>query len=798
MKRAFPQKVKPVLPYMLESNVGDEQSKQGPTEVNRKACTSAAMIGLAISMGASSLLLPRQNDRAVAAEPLTAEPSVATVPAYEVAALSATPEIETAATLPVPESSAIKHSVQAGETLWRIARLYQANATAIATANGIAPGASLQVGQILQIPSVAVSTSYQVASAQLEPSSTADPAADLQVDEPSIASIDQAEILKEKQDVALDRLKQKRDELKNSLAELRSEESLGVIEDSSTAATSPRFETATAEALQDTASAEAEEAEAEAEVALNQPQAPQVAVATPEPQLQGNDPAVKEPTPEAKPAVAATQMAQLPSPVGESKQPVATQGTKALNLEAEPPVILEPQAIQAPSSVTIPEAVTEVEGANTVEQSAYRVSLGDTLDAIARNHGISREEIIRANRIANPNYIRVDQLLKIPQAQEDVQVAITPGESNVSVPTLVASVRDVPVPTIPAVGGSSPAAKSVVSESPKFQGAIAAVPKQPVAAEKSAEMQEEVKVATAPLSTAPFSDKPSQSGTSFDPDASNSPYINNLKAEIIKLREKYRTTGQSPAPTAQASQANVLKAVPTIGTTSSQKQTASSVVASRQVNAEFSPSRYTESLQAEIRTLQQKRQSGQSPAPVADTSVKPEATPKLVAAAPLGSDAYDPLVKPLVGQMVSPDLPPLAAADRYLPENAASFKGYIWPAKGVLTSGYGWRWGRMHRGIDIAAPVGTPVVAAAPGVVITAGWNDGGYGNLVEVKHPDGSITLYAHNNRVLVRPGQQVDQGQQIAEMGSTGYSTGPHSHFEIHAAGQGAVNPMTYLASR
>lgn len=790
MKRAFPQKVKPVLANMLESNGGDEQSKQGPTEVNRKACTSAAMIGLAISMGASSLLLPRQNDRAVAAEPLTVEPSVATVPAYEVAALSATPEIEpAAATLPVPESSAIKHSVQAGETLWRIARLHQVDATAIATANGIAPGGTLKVGQILQIPSVSLSTSYQVASAQLEPSSTFDPAAELPVSEPSIASVDQAEILKEQQDVALDRLKQKRDELKNSLAELRSEESQSVVEDSSAAVTSQQFETATAETLQD-----------KSESAQSQLQAPQVIASTLEPQLPGEGQAVKEPTPEAKPAVTGAQMAQIPSPVVEFNNPVAVKGTKALRVEAEPPVILEPQAIQAPSSVTIPEAVIEPQSSNTVEQNAYRVGPGDTLDAIARNHGISRTELIRANRITDPNYIRVDQLLKIPQAQEDVQVATSSRVSSVSVPTLVASASGVTVPTMPALGGSSPAANSVVSESSesqssKSQGAIAAVLKQPTLAEKSTETRAETQIATAPLSTAPFSEKPSQSGTSFDPDTSNSPYINNLKAEIIKLREKYRATGQSPAPTAQA---NMLKAVPTISAASSQKQTASLVVASRQVNAEFSPSRYTEALQAEIRTLQQKRQSGQSPAPAAATSVKSEATPKVVATAPLGSDAYDPLVKPLVGQMVSPDLPPLAAADRYLPENAASFKGYIWPAKGVLTSGYGWRWGRMHRGIDIAAPVGTPIVAAAPGVVITAGWNDGGYGNLVEIKHPDGSITLYAHNNRILVRSGQQVDQGQQIAEMGSTGYSTGPHSHFEIHAAGQGAVNPMTYLASR
>jgi murein DD-endopeptidase MepM/ murein hydrolase activator NlpD len=146
----------------------------------------------------------------------------------------------------------------------------------------------------------------------------------------------------------------------------------------------------------------------------------------------------------------------------------------------------------------------------------------------------------------------------------------------------------------------------------------------------------------------------------------------------------------------------------------------------------------------------------------------------------------------LLGKTVSPSLPPLNA-EPYLPD--ASVNGYIWPAQGVLTSGFGWRWGRMHKGIDIAGPIGTPIVAAASGTVITAGWNSGGYGNLVEIQHADGSVSLYAHNSRVNVRVGQRVQQGQQIAEMGSTGYSTGPHLHFEIHPSGQGAVNPMAYL---
>ncbi|MDX2096317.1 MAG: M23 family metallopeptidase [Leptolyngbyaceae cyanobacterium bins.59] len=120
---------------------------------------------------------------------------------------------------------------------------------------------------------------------------------------------------------------------------------------------------------------------------------------------------------------------------------------------------------------------------------------------------------------------------------------------------------------------------------------------------------------------------------------------------------------------------------------------------------------------------------------------------------------------------------------------------YVWPAKGVLTSGFGWRWGRMHQGIDIAGPVGTPISAAAGGTVTYAKWDDGGYGNLVEIKHGDGSITRYAHNSRILVRTGQEVEQRQPIALMGSTGRSTGPHSHFEIRLPGKGAVNPIALL---
>ena len=124
--------------------------------------------------------------------------------------------------------------------------------------------------------------------------------------------------------------------------------------------------------------------------------------------------------------------------------------------------------------------------------------------------------------------------------------------------------------------------------------------------------------------------------------------------------------------------------------------------------------------------------------------------------------------------------------------------GWMWPTKGVFTSGYGWRWGRMHKGIDVANNVGTPIMAARSGEVVTAGWDGGGYGYLVELRHADGSRSRYAHNSRILVRVGQNVSQGTVISQMGSTGRSTGPHLHFEILPAGRGAVNPLQFLPAR
>jgi murein DD-endopeptidase MepM/ murein hydrolase activator NlpD len=125
-------------------------------------------------------------------------------------------------------------------------------------------------------------------------------------------------------------------------------------------------------------------------------------------------------------------------------------------------------------------------------------------------------------------------------------------------------------------------------------------------------------------------------------------------------------------------------------------------------------------------------------------------------------------------------------------DSTPSASGLIWPVSGPVVSGFGWRWGRMHEGIDIAAGYGAPVVASAAGVVIYAGWM-GGYGNLVIVDHGGGLATAYAHLTS-FATGGGPVGQGQTVGYIGCTGHCFGPHLHFEVRVNGA-AVDPLGYL---
>ncbi|GGC67826.1 M23 family metallopeptidase [Hoyosella rhizosphaerae] len=144
----------------------------------------------------------------------------------------------------------------------------------------------------------------------------------------------------------------------------------------------------------------------------------------------------------------------------------------------------------------------------------------------------------------------------------------------------------------------------------------------------------------------------------------------------------------------------------------------------------------------------------------------------------------------------------LATAQRFTDERAAREAAlrrplFALPTIGVLTSTFGQRWGTLHGGIDIAAPIGTPIVAAGDGEVIDSG-PAAGFGLWVRIRHDDGTVTVYGHNDTNMVSVGQRVQAGQQIATVGNRGFSTGPHVHFEVWINGDQKIDPIGWLASK
>lgn len=825
-----------------------EQLKQALPDLgrNRRAHTSAAMIGLALSVGVSDFLLHSQRGQALAVEPNSATTSEAAVPVLPTAAdLAATvSEVEPTSEAPITTFSSeaevkpavLEHIVQEGQTLWDIARLYRVDAAAIAASNHLPPDTVLRVGQILRIPSVngivhelqagetleAVSQTYQVEPRQLGASGQPQAATT-----PVVVPGNVNDLLKAKQEVALNRLKEKRESLKQSLETLQttSEPETTAPEIALTASAAPE---ASQPFPTPTALTESATSGTTASVAT-----PPTAVPTVPPLLQAG---VSQDKPLQIAAIPNLRTVPYQVQVGDTLNEIAnrygTSQSELINLNRlrDPNVLWAGQTIQVPQSAApmaeqpavvalrlegtevrsevelptplsasqaaTPQAAPQVVASITPGVSTYRVNPGDTLDGIARNYGVSRDLLVAVNQISDPNLIEVDRVLRIPQANGANSVAAVGGGlpvvTGVPVDTRNSPVAS-PLASNPTVFPNlvSPSATTVPTTS-RPNSDIPVITGVPVP-----EATQESTVAFAPIGTRQPQAPQVDTTPSFEPQQQYSPYVQRLKAEVLQLRSRYsnwtpsQTTATSPTPVT-ADEPVAATIAPTVSPTAIAPAT--SVVPTR-AGARVNPD--LQGVENYNAGIYRRWQSGQT-ARVEAPRVAPAPSEQLIAAAPLTSEVYDPIIQQSLGRTVSPDLPALSNPDSYLPDAAPVFNGYIWPARGVLTSGFGWRWGRMHKGIDVAAPIGTPVVAAAGGVVVTAGWNSGGYGNLVEIQHPDGSLTLYAHNNRLLVRPGQQVEQGQQIAEMGSTGFSTGPHVHFEIHPAGRGAVNPMAFLPGR
>lgn len=651
MKREFPSSLYPVTPSATshlasrtyetaidnsddcfkQSDVSREENDSGSGR-QRKARTSAAVIGLAISMGASNLMVARHQGVAAAAEPLATEAKAVEELSslVNVTSLSEVAPNDGVSSFPTPEFSGIRYTVQEGDTLGGISQIYGVDPDEIASINHLEVDSVLHVGQSLQIPGATESS------------------------------------LESKQEINLVRLNHHRQELLSSLSQIKS------LGNSSLKLVAP--ELGSVSHSQETGSS------------------------------------------------------LLSKTISDTHGKVASIGLGEM--------------VNTPS---IPQAE---------ESNIYRVRQGDTVDSIARKHGLTRLDILAVNQISDPNWIYVGQKIVIPQPK-------------LASKNLVSSPAEV---------------KLAASNSYVEQLLSTAAPQVTLKDDEASTAEDplvkpDVKVALTP-STFDYNES---SQVSSSESSQFTPYLQRLRQDISRLQDRYQPI-HTLSPSGKS--AKVVKPISPVSTLGNQP-------VKQAVNPEFAASLRSTSLsQFDRLSLINSGKTGLTPN-------KPflGSTSQLVAATPTESSSYETLMQSTLGRVVSPELPSLSSPDRYLPD-ASIFKGYIWPTKGSLTSGFGWRWGRMHRGIDIAGPVGTPIVAAAEGVVVTSGWNSGGYGNLVEIRHADGSLTLYAHNQRILVEEGQRVTQGQLIAEMGSTGFSTGPHLHFEIHPAGQGAVNPITYLA--
>ncbi|WP_009545962.1 peptidoglycan DD-metalloendopeptidase family protein [Crocosphaera subtropica] len=655
------------------SSPEDSQNKLASSEKSRVR-RSAAMIGLAISMGATGMLLS-QDKAAMAANAVTANTAIPSLPNLS--------DLQTKDSRLAP--LALKHKVEVGDTIAQLAYNYQVKPEAIAAINNLTIAAELKPGETIKIPSVKDSVE------KITPKSSPE------------TSPQNKNVGRKSVNTSLDHLRETRKRLQDSLAELKTEEARSTGEGETIADVSQPLK----QSQEPATLAEIEKVEvAQAiEIPVFSPENEQETGAIKEEQeeyaslkgsiLEENEPLDLPVVPSLEPQTTAKIEFNQPTPINVIPAKEET----------------EPSESRQPIDLTTPEQTSFIPPRQPIvptptiraTEKSYRVRPGDTLNSIARRHGISTQELIRANRITNANLIRVNQTLMIPQ-QETIAKAQSTQRSTL--PSVFEELRS-----------QTQSSRSLLSS-------------------RETE-QVEIQISTAQQS-----------------------HTDKLKADIVSLQKDY---GQPESE---------------ISLDQPRPRISNKTVVGEALNPEWASDRQaiTSPQQAIEERLNTKK-------------------PELISAAPSDPSIYNNAFEIPVGTAVGPNLPGISNPDDYLPDAPMKFTGHIWPSKGVITSGFGRRWGRMHKGIDIAAPVGTPIMASAPGEVISAGWNSGGYGNLVKVRHPDGSVTLYAHNSRILVRRGQKVEQGQQIAEMGSTGYSTGPHLHYEIHPNGRGAQNPMAFL---
>lgn len=656
--------MKAVLENPHSDNAPAEQLNVVNPCFNRQGRTKAAMIGLAISMGATSLLVTRQGDQAQAAAPVGNQNTASTIPAAPNTEVKFAPtpklEYQAASSVSVLESPRIVEPTAISQVPGLQAKLQVAAPVVARTTTTIQQSVNLQpqVADKVSIPkSYANQQSDRTAIASAQSISLS--AQPQTVVSASVANSGEVNSqLMAQQDFAINRLQEKSNRLRRSLAELRSEET--------------KLSQTTNEVAQPTIAVEKT------------------------PQLNANKTALQP----SKNATDASQ-ASLVSKLKQAKSGLA----------------------------------------------AYEVKPGDTLAAIASDRGTSVSEIIKANNLNNPNELRINQKLTVPSA-ENRSTAIKPTVPAVT-PVQSGSAPEIVTPANTFSAGLTPSSPSQPSFTANKNGVTI-----PTAVISDNQIQATAIKPTTDLTTAPAygigGDSPISQGfnqmqlAKNPPEVTrtkNNPRLRSLQDEIEKLRAKYRAqqSGNVVVPTESPSNEAAVQipvSRPDNFAVSNPVQRVNNVAVPILVPRPMAPNYIAQPVKPQFRATQRTNdavnpdfffinQTSRQSNPSGNRPSVRIATP------PVGIDASASLGA-MRGRTVSPDLPPLTAAvDRYLPraidENTPApstmTTAYIWPAKGVLTSGFGQRWGRPHKGIDVANGTGTPIYASADGVIEKAGWN---------------------------------------------------------------------------
>lgn len=798
MKRAFPHKVKSAANSKLQNQVLPEISKQGQGN-NNMACCPAAVIGLAAlsTMGVPSILLSGGGDRAIAAEPQAIDVS-------DVSQISEAQRQQ--ATEQVDVSSGVK--TPKGLLLQKLTKEYVEEASDADNLNTL--DRLLLVGQKTENPSF---------NGTLQPELTVNNTrATMPYQQQYVASMPEAMVVKSPSQLNTEAKSQKflleeseagfHKQLKNEAALRIEAQNPTLRELVGTSLSSWRYEESESSSNSLGTNGWKSSPKTLAEQVMNG---------------QGSETIINT-SQSFKPLEIEPELFDANSRTEEISV-LESQKTTGISTQVEGAVVIPSEMIEAPLA------------------KVYEVRSGDTLAVIARSQGISVEELVALNNLRDPNLIEVSQTLKIPQQQS--YLSGTEARDSVSTDSIqVDSPAQNLAPnasydyglTLPKakLQPMAPGSDSIPTQTSLGQLELVSWTGQsgdryPTEVEPNDDSPNNSSLLSVDVTDAKSSDlvsvigpdnsgennfnnNPTTSRQTLDRDynkdysevsqnsSGNNSYSQRLRSEIFRLRQQYEFEMESQPSTNNwnseaAGDGNLGQGEPSLNNPPTPKD--------RDTQApQFNLNDSSQLRQPEINSPQNRevfeirsprRQEIYQPELLRREQLRVPEEPSLVGAK---SEKALEILNSSLGQMVSPDLPPLEGADTYLPGGSMEFTGYIWPAQGTLTSGYGWRWGRMHNGIDIAAPTGTPIMAAAPGVVTFAGWNSG-YGYLVEITHPDESLTLYAHNSQILVQEGQTVAQGELISKMGSTGRSTGPHLHFEIHPTGDGAVNPIAYLPS-